>query len=134
MAIRSKKLKKSPPLTVDDFLRSVPVANVSMKVEGRADGSALVSIPMRRPGWLVPPLTWILPYSSHRRVELDPVGAGVLQLCDGQRTVEDIIEEFADRHRLSFRESQLPVTQFIRMMLERGLVAAIGTNEDADKP
>ena len=82
MAIRSKKLKKSPPLTVDDFLRSVPVANVSMKVEGRADGSALVSIPMRRPGWLVPPLTWILPYSSHRRVELDPVGAGVLQLLE----------------------------------------------------
>jgi hypothetical protein len=91
----------------------------------------VVSVPMRRPRFLVPPLSWILPYSSHRRVELDALGAGVLDLCDGRRSVEAVIEAFAARHKLSFREAQLAVTQFLKQLTHRGLLAIVGREDIA---
>lgn len=114
------------------FLRAVPHVNQTMETHLRSDGSMLVSIPIPRPKFLVPPLNWILPFSPYRRVELEPVGSGVLGMCDGRRTVEAIIEEFAIDHKLSFRESQLAVTQFLRQLMRRGLVVIVGEGKDGD--
>ena len=114
------------------FLQAVPYVNQAMSVSQRADGGALASIPIPRPRYLVPPLSWILPFSPQRRVELEPVGAGVLKMCDGKRSVEAIIEQFAAAHRLTFREAQIPVTQFLRQLMERGLVVIVGSDEKAD--
>jgi hypothetical protein len=51
-------------------------------------------------------------------------------MCDGRRTVEAIIEEFAADHKLSFREAQLSVTQFLRQLTQRGLIAVVGESKD----
>jgi len=115
------------------FLQAVPYLNQAMDVRHRLDGSALASIPIPRPKYLVPPLSWILPFSPHRRVELERVGAGVLRMCDGKRTIEAIVEQFAASHKLSFREAQLPVTQFLRQLMQRGLVVIVGKDEEADE-
>ncbi len=66
-------------------------------------------------------------------MELEPVGASVLRMCDGKRTIEAIVEQFAASHRLSFREAQLPVTQFVRQLMHRGVVAVVGTDEKASE-
>jgi hypothetical protein len=116
------------------FLRAVPYLNQAAKFAPQPDGRVIASIPIPKPRFLVPPLSWLLPFSKVRRVELEPVGAVVLGLCDGRRTVEAVIEGFAARHKLSFREAQLPVTQFLRRLTERGLVAIVGADKDADQP
>ncbi len=123
-----KKLPKTRGTA--NFLRAVPHVNQAMETQPRSDGSMLVSIPIARPKFLVPPLSWILPFSPYRRVELEPVGSGVLGMCDGRRTVEAIIEKFAADHKLSFRESQLAVTQFLRQLMQRGLVVIVGEGKD----
>jgi len=122
--MRQKRGRKQTVEPVD-LLKAVPVANEAMETDYRGDGTVLVSVPMRRPKWLAPPISWLLPYSSHRRVELDRPGAQVLKMCDGKRTVERIIEEFAAMHKLTFRESHLAVTQFLRMLTERGVIAVV---------
>jgi hypothetical protein len=116
-----------------DFLAAVPHANAAMNLTHRRDGSAIAEVPLKRPRWLVPPISWLLPFSSQRRVLLDTIGTSVLDLCDGRNTVETIIENFAVRNKLSFREAQLPVTQFLQQMTERGLVAIVGTDKETDK-
>jgi hypothetical protein len=113
-------------------LEAVPYVNQTMELTRRRDGSALASVPLRRPRFLVPPLSWILPFSSERRVQLDKMGMALLSLCDGRRTVEAVIEKFAEDHRLTFRESQLSVMQFLRQLTDRGIVAIVGLNKDAD--
>lgn len=113
-------------IAVAQLLSAVPHQNAAMKVETLRRG-AMVSVPMRRPRWLVPPVSWVLPWSDHRRVQLDEPGAEVLNLCDGRRAVEEIIETFAQKHKLSFREGQMAVTQFLRELLRRGIVVLAGT-------
>jgi len=127
---RNKRPKAT--IAIGDFLRAKPVANRAISVIPASDGGALVKIPMRRPNWLIPPLSWIIPFSSHRQVRLDAVGLGVFNLCDGKKTVERIIEEFAKTNKLSFREGQLPVTQFLRQMTERGIIVIVGSQEKSE--
>jgi len=116
-----------------EILQAVPYRNEAMELKARRDGGVLATVPMRRPKFLVPPLSWILPYSTHRQVELDAAGAAVLQKCDGKHTVEGIIEEFAAENKLSFREAQLPVTQFLQQLTQRGLIATVGLNQHRDE-
>jgi len=117
-------------LSAANFLHAVPHANRAMETHHRSDGSTLASVPIPRPKYLVPPLSWILPFSPYRQVELEPVGSGVLKMCDGRRTVEAIIEAFAAGHKLSFREAQLAVTQFLSQLMQRGLVVIVGQDGD----
>jgi hypothetical protein len=123
------KSKPDPKMAPAKLLGSVPMVNESATVEPSGEGM-LVSVPMRRPRWLVPPLSWILPFSSHRRVELDALGSSVLRSCDGERTVEEVIERFAEENKLSFRESQLSVSAFLQMLVERGIVVIVGLHEE----
>ena len=108
------------------LLAAVPHKNDRAEVLQAGEG-VVVSIPIRRPKWLVPPISWVLPWRPRRRVQLDAPGSAVLALCDGQRNVEQVIETFAQEHKLSFRESQLAVTQFLRELLKRGIIALVGT-------
>lgn len=119
---RRKTQDPQPDMTVAQFLSAVPHKNTEMKVERRRE-SSLASIPIPRPRWMVPPLSWVFPFSARRRVQLDSPGTAVLDLCDGRRTVEQIIETFAGDNKLSFREGQLAVTQFLRELMSRGIVA-----------
>lgn len=126
MSRRGRQKELPNAVGTANFLRAVPHVNQAMEMHHRSDGSALASVPIPRPKFLVPPLSWILPFSPYRRVDLEPVGAGVLKMCDGRRTVEAIIEDFATGHKLSFREAQLAVTQFLRQLMRRGLVVIVG--------
>ena len=137
MSTRKRKKDQAGPLSggkrTDALLAARPYRNESMDVQRLDGGGVRVSVPLQRPRWLVPPLSWILPFSSRRRVQLDALGASVLNLCDGRRTVESMIEKFAADHRLSFREAQIPVVQFLRQLTTRGLVAIVGATEDGDE-
>ena len=123
---KGKKVDMNREVAAAKLLSSTPHVNTAATVRSVAAG-VIVSVPVRRPGWLVPPISWILPWRPMRRVQLDEAGTAVLALCDGQRNVEQVIESFAQEHKLSFRESQLAVTQFLRDLLRRGIVAMVGT-------
>jgi len=126
------KKKADRRMAVAEFLSAVPHQNTAMKVEPVADG-VIVSVPVRRPGWLVPPISWLLRWSDVRRVQLDAAGTETLELVDGRRTVEDIVETFAESHKLSFRESQVAVTAFMRQLVQRGIVVVVGMSESGPR-
>jgi hypothetical protein len=121
-------LKRPKQVSTEDVLRAQVHRNRAMEVKDRRNGTCLVEVPLRRPRWMVPPISWVLPFSSRRRVELDALGTSVLKLCEGRRTVEEIIEKFAADHKLSFREAQLSVTRFLEMLSQRGIVAIVGVS------
>jgi hypothetical protein len=132
MTARSSDKRPKASVATGDFLQAAPVANQAISVIPASDDGALVKIPMKHPKWLIPPISWIVPFSSHRQVRLDVVGLGVFKLCDGKKTVETIIEEFAAANKLSFREAQLPVTQFLQQMTERGIVVIVGSEQKSE--
>jgi hypothetical protein len=105
------------------MLEARPLHNAVARVE-KGDGPGMtVHVKTDRPRYMVPPLSWVVPFREERRVCLDRVGTWVWELCDGRRTVEDMIDAFADRYGLTFHEARIAVTGYIRSLVQRGVLA-----------
>jgi hypothetical protein len=111
-------------IDLEKLLDAVPTANSAVRVERHGE-SVVLFVPIRKRFWMGPPFSWVLPYRKEKGFALDALGAEVFSACDGERTLEQIIEGFADRHRLRFHEARLAVTQFLRTLSERNLVALV---------
>ena len=119
-------------LRTNELLDTVPVPNRAVNVVRDGDHDFVVTVPLQRPWYMKPPLSWILPFSSLRRVSLDALGREVWQNCDGKRKTERIVEMFAANHQLSFHEARLGVLQFIRDLTRRGLLVMVGTSKQEE--
>ncbi|BAM03868.1 PqqD family protein [Phycisphaera mikurensis] len=87
----------------------------------RGDGLR-VTRPAARPWWAFPPISWVVPVPQTRTVDLDPLGREVYELLGRGRRVEEVIEAFAEAHKLPFAEAQESVSAFLRLLLARDLV------------
>ena len=103
-------------------LASVPIHNPAAGVLRRERG-VVVTLQGKRPAFLVPPLSWVIRPRLQRRMWLDSVGREVWELCDGERTVESIVDAFARNERLTFHEARISVVQYLKELMKRGLVA-----------
>jgi len=130
---RSKKNWTDGTEGATRFLRCIPHLNEVVDVEYLDDGCSLLEVELDRPWYMVPPLTWVMPFEPVRRIQLDRLGTSLLRLCDGRRSAENMIEIFATTHKLSFREAQIPVTRFLRQLTRRGIVVLVGSDEVQDE-
>ena len=111
------------------LLRSRPVRNAGARVEEQDRDHVIVYVRQKRPGFLIPPLSWIVPYKRERRAILDKVGTLLWRMCDGERTVEDLVESFRSRYRLTFHEGRAAVTGYLKLLTERGVIAIAAQEE-----
>jgi hypothetical protein len=105
------------------MLDTCPIPNEAARLVHSDEEGAVYEIPLRRPGWYRAPISWFLPMRRFSKVFVYGAGREVLDLCDGERDVESIIEEFAERHDLTFHESRVSITQYFRSLVERGMLA-----------
>ena len=108
-----------------NMLEAVPVRNSAARVVDEGEHSVAVYVRTRRPRYMVPPISWIVPVRKERRVSLDGVGARIWRLCDGHKTVEDVIDAFARNYDLTFHESRVAVTGYMKMLIQRGVLAVV---------
>ena len=57
-----------------------------------------------------------------RKYQLDDLGRYVWEQAADSPTVESLIRQFAEHHKINIRESEVSVTAFLRSMMQRGLV------------
>ncbi len=99
-------------------------------VDDDGRGTVTLAVPTRKPGFLFPPISWVIRPPKERLTTLDPIGANVWRACDGHRTVENIVERFAITHQLSFHESRVSVTSYITSLIQRGALAVAVEKEN----
>lgn len=104
-------------------LRAVPVRNRSMEQKPLPDGGVAFTVQAAPPGVVLGGMKRLLkvPHRS-KTVRLDCLGAEVLRACDGRKTVEEIVDEFAASHRLTFHEARLGVMQFLKVLMQHNAV------------
>lgn len=57
-----------------------------------------------------------------KRVELDEMGTAAWRLMDGKRTVQGLVDEFAQRYSITPQEAGLSIAVFLRELGKRGLI------------
>ena len=59
-----------------------------------------------------------------KRYILDVIGKSVYTAIDGKKTFEQIIDEFAEREKLTFFESRTLLGQYFQNLTRRGIIIA----------
>lgn len=129
--MKSRQTTASIPGAWDAMLQSVLIPNRAARVASRGeDGSITLAVPTRKPTFLFPPFSWLIRPPAERLTVLDPIGASIWSACDGTRPVEDIVVKFAVKHRLTFHESRVSVTGYVKSLLQRGALAVAMTQSE----
>lgn len=124
--------KKQQGLDRDAALKAVPVKNQLAKVEETKSGAVRILVPVRQTWWtrLMRRLTQAPRY---KKIELDEIGTYVWEQCDGQTTVAALIDKLCERFKLSRREGEASLTQYLRELAQRGVIGLAVPAKDADR-
>ena len=116
------------------MLEARPVRNAAACVTDTSEEAITIRVKRASPWYMAPPVSWIVPMRSERELVLDRMGTRIWRLCDGERTVETIVERFAEQHGLSFHEARVAVTNYLKLLVQRGALAiAVRDEEDEEE-
>jgi len=121
MALLRSLGRRSPKLTRAQSLAAIPLMNPLITVEHNEQGSAVLSVPRKRTS-IVKMLSKMFRLPPYRRIELDELGTYTIQLCDGSRTVKQVVARFAKKFGLNRREADVMMRAYLQGLAKRGVV------------
>ena len=124
-----KRDKDTPELDRDQSMQAVPVLNQLITVEYDADDNAVLNVPRKRTT-MVKWMAKLFRLPPYKQIELDELGTYTIELCDGEHTVEDIVEAFAERFDLNQREAEVSMLSYLQTLAKRGIIAFAVPEED----
>lgn len=116
----------------EPVLKSRLVHNRAAEVEIDPEGGLRISVPNLRPAWHRAPICWIVRIPKRKTLELDPLGRSFWELCTPNRTVEDVVDVFAEQYELSFHEARMLITRYAMQLVQRGALAVIPGSQEAE--
>lgn len=124
--------RRKPRLTPEQVLGSVPLRNKALKSE-RIEGGGIKLVLERRQVWWARMLAIVFPIPKERVVELDALGEQFWDLCDGKRTLRELIRVCQEEHKLTRVEAEWSLRTFLRDLGKRGLVGFVVEGSEENK-
>jgi len=121
-----KKKPKDPTISRAEALNRVPVKNRQLSENRLESGEVVINYPVTmRPlfAGLIKRFGGPQVQTQMKKLQLDELGTAVWDLVDGKRSVRQLVKTFAGTHQLELREAEVSVTQFMRELGRRGLIA-----------
>ncbi|MBW2409119.1 MAG: PqqD family protein [Deltaproteobacteria bacterium] len=122
---RFKKKRKDVYGDRTAAFKFIPVKNNHITEERLESGEILIHYPVTLRPWIAGLVKRFSGSQTELRakpLQLDQLGTEVWELIDGNRSVRRITEIFAKAHQLQIREAEVAVSQFIRLLGQRGLI------------
>ncbi|OIO03857.1 hypothetical protein COY52_02330 [Candidatus Desantisbacteria bacterium CG_4_10_14_0_8_um_filter_48_22] len=116
-----KQKEKAPKLTRRDILDSRPVRNADLKWERAENGEVRITLPLRKTWW-AGILSKVFTAPKQRVLGLDEIGTKVWDACDGNRTVEQMIQLLSDDLKMNRREVETSLLHYLKTLGSRGLI------------
>jgi hypothetical protein len=120
-----RKTSSTSQLTRAQALEVIPMKSQNVKEFRLASGDLLVEYPLTMRPWIAALARRFRKTPEDnltRKLQLDSLGTEVWEMLDGHRSVRQIIQIFAEIHRVSTKEAEISVTRFIRALGRRGLI------------
>ena len=120
-----KKKPKGPTISRAEALNRIPVKSARITADRLESGEVLIGYPVTiRPFFatLAKRFGGSQEQVLTKKLQLDALGTSVWELLDGERSVRQLVQIFAETHQLPPREAEVAVTQFIRELGRRGII------------
>jgi hypothetical protein len=111
--------KRQSP-TKEQLLAACPTRLVDAQPKDDGEGKWRLQVPLRTARWAI----WFLraPEVATKTFELDALGKGVWDTCDGRTSVRRIIERLAGEYHLNQREAEVATIAFLNTLSRKGLI------------
>jgi len=134
--LRRKKKPSGPSIRRSDFLRLKPMRSPIVEWEKNEKGEISIVIPLKKlrekmkgskkgvrksSGFL----SKLFPEPAEKRIQLDEVGSIVWELCDGKKTVKEIVDYLYEKYKLLPREAEVSLSSYLNNLAKRGLIGFI---------
>ena len=117
------RLRRAPPTITRRQAQQVrPLRNPQLEWHHNDDGFVVATL-TRRAGLRGKLISFFLAVPESRPVVLDEVGTFVWNLCDGAHSVEQIAAALCREYKLSAREVEVSLNEYLRMLGRRGMIA-----------
>ena len=104
------------------LLMSRPIRNEAVSVR-TVDNNELEITIYRKKTKLVVLFSKVFKLPETRKIILDKIGACVWTLCDGNKTVNDIIKVFSKKYSLDREKAERSLLVYLEQLIRRGLIA-----------
>ena len=121
-----KKRPKGPPISRAQALDRIPVKNRQISENRLETGEIVICYRVTMRSFfsgLAKRFGGPEVQTQMKKLQLDELGTSVWNLMDGNRSVRQLVKIFAATHQLETREAEVSVTQFLRELGRRGLIA-----------
>jgi coenzyme PQQ synthesis protein D (PqqD) len=114
-------LKRKFKLDRANALDAVPIRNQLCTQEETEDGLIQLSVPVRQTLYtkIMKRLTQV---PKFKKIELDEIGTFVWTQCNGRNNVRALIKKLCKRYKLSQREGEVSMTQYLQSLAQRNLI------------
>lgn len=119
---RARRKLRGRLLTREQAMAARPIRNPLLKWHEDEEGNVVVILP-RRNDTVGKVLAWLFTVPESKPVILDELGSLVWHLCDGEHSVHDIAQTLAQRYKITMREAEISLAEFLRQLGKRGMVA-----------
>ena len=111
------------------LLMSRPIRNEAVSVK-KIDNDELEITIHRRKTKSVLLLSKLFKLPETRKIILDKIGACVWTLCDGSKTVNDIIKVFSKKYSLNKEKAERSLLVYLDQLIRRGLIAIAAPKQE----
>ena len=113
-------MARKPKAGFRQHLESVPRRCPPLRQE-RRDGVLRLELEVSY-GGILGLFQGIMQVKRQKPYDLDGLALEVYDAIDGQRTIENLIDAFAERHHLTFFEGRALITRFLQILEKRDLI------------
>ncbi|MCH2174377.1 MAG: PqqD family protein [Lentisphaeria bacterium] len=104
-----------------EMLLAIPFRNEAADVEPENNGIRVTVFAKENPVPLL--LRWLIKTSDRKYYSIDELGKYVWEQCNGNNSVETIVDDFANKYCLSFHEARVSVCEYLKVMIQKGVIA-----------
>ncbi|MFO7946572.1 MAG: PqqD family protein [Armatimonadota bacterium] len=131
LLVRVGVRKPEPKLTREQSMNAIPIRNPLLRWAENDKGEIVVAMD-RRDDWVGETMGWLFMVPPKQKVELDDIGSSVWRACDGENTVNEIIEIIRREYKLSRREVEMSLTKYLQSLGQRKMIGFMVDRETAE--
>ena len=121
LLVRLGLRKPQQQLTREQAMDARPVRNPALHWKVNDQDNVVITVERRGdiPGKA---LGWLFMVPERRSITLDDVGSMVWVNCDGKNTVTEIVAMLSSRLKITKRETEVSLTEYLRTLGKRGKI------------
>lgn len=121
--------RKQPKIGREAMFKSKPVRNDRLEWEKNQDEEIVVTL-KRDDSWKVRILSKLFWIPDQKTLMLDQLGTQVWEMCDGRTTVEAMIRNLSETHKLNLKEAEISLLAYLKKLGQKGLVGFVVAKQD----